>query len=369
MLIHLLEPFFAGSHATWAKGLQEHSHHKIDLLTLPGRHWKWRMFSGAVALAEQIKCQAEPPDLILATDMLDLAGFLGHTRQLLNDCPTVLYMHENQVTYPWSANDQEQKQWNNQYGYINFTSALAADQIWFNSTYHQEAFFVALPEFLQQFPDQQQLHQIPGLQAKSRLMPLGLDLQALLDIPRAAKSTHPLITWNHRWEYDKDPRTFFQTLFRLQEEGLDFRLAVLGEHYAQKPPIFAEAKKRLSWQIIHWGFAETDAYHRILGATDFLPVTSRQDFFGGSLVEGIAAGAIPLVPNRLAFPEHIPAALRPYLIFQNAEDLFQKLKKLLSGGVQPEWRAVLRSLVARYDWRILAPVYDQCFSDLLHHNK
>lgn len=39
-------------------------------------------------------------DLIVATDMLDLATFLGLTRDLLGRSAVALYMHENQLTYP-----------------------------------------------------------------------------------------------------------------------------------------------------------------------------------------------------------------------------------------------------------------------------
>ncbi|MEM1220563.1 MAG: DUF3524 domain-containing protein, partial [Bacteroidota bacterium] len=74
MRIWLIEPFFTGSHATWAKGLQAHSSADIDILSLNGRHWKWRMFVGAISLGEQARAKDEIPDLILATDMLALAG-------------------------------------------------------------------------------------------------------------------------------------------------------------------------------------------------------------------------------------------------------------------------------------------------------
>ncbi|MDP6244974.1 MAG: DUF3524 domain-containing protein, partial [Myxococcota bacterium] len=32
MNILLIEPYFTGSHKSWAKGLKNHSNHKIDLL-------------------------------------------------------------------------------------------------------------------------------------------------------------------------------------------------------------------------------------------------------------------------------------------------------------------------------------------------
>jgi len=47
MKILLVEPFFVGSHASWAKGYQQFSQHDVEILSLPGRHWKWRMYGGA----------------------------------------------------------------------------------------------------------------------------------------------------------------------------------------------------------------------------------------------------------------------------------------------------------------------------------
>ena len=81
MHIVILEPFFTGSHAKWAQGYADHSEHHIDLLTLPGRHWKWRMHGGAISLARQFLAKGWQPDLIIASDMVDLATFLALTRK------------------------------------------------------------------------------------------------------------------------------------------------------------------------------------------------------------------------------------------------------------------------------------------------
>ena len=118
----------------------------------------------------------------------------------------------------------------------------------------------------------------------------------------AARSDQPpLILWNHRWEYDKNPEEFFRALFALQEQGIEFELAVLGESYKKHPPIFSEAKTRLAEQIVHWGYAESFAeYAKWLWRADILPVTSIHDFFGISVVEAIYCGCTPLLPKRLA---------------------------------------------------------------------
>ena len=107
MKIALLEPFFSGSHQQWAEGLLKHSTHEIKIFSLPGRYWKWRMYGGAVALARQFLEDSFQPDLLLATDMLDLTTFLSLTRSKTAFLPTVIYFHENQITYPWSPTDAD----------------------------------------------------------------------------------------------------------------------------------------------------------------------------------------------------------------------------------------------------------------------
>ena len=48
MKILILEPFFTGSHKDWAEGFKFHSKHEVQILSLPGRFWKWRMHGGAI---------------------------------------------------------------------------------------------------------------------------------------------------------------------------------------------------------------------------------------------------------------------------------------------------------------------------------
>ncbi len=101
MHILLVSPYHGGSHRAWAVGYQKHSAHDVTLLTLPARFWKWRMHGGAVTLGRRwLESSAGTPDLILATDLLDLTTFLALTRQKTATVPVALYMHENQLTYP-----------------------------------------------------------------------------------------------------------------------------------------------------------------------------------------------------------------------------------------------------------------------------
>jgi glycosyltransferase involved in cell wall biosynthesis len=367
MKICLIEPFHTGSHAAWAEEYARYSRHDIALLTLDGRHWKWRMHGGAVTLARRFMANVGEADLLLVSDMLDLTTFLALTRTKTAGLPTALYCHENQLTYPWSPDDADPAmQRDAHYAFINFTSALAADAVLFNSSYHRDAFLGQLPEFLKSFPDQNELQSQASLAAKSSVLPLGLDLQSF-DPHRPVRQEDaggpPLILWNHRWEYDKNPEEFFGALYRLQEEGIAFAVAVLGEAYRKSPPVFAEARQRLGERIVQFGYVEDFAdYARWLWRANILPVHSHHDFFGASVVQAIYCGCTPLLPRRLAYPEHLPMELQGRFLYDDFDDLLQRLRALLRSPAPKIGK--LRAHVSRYDWRQLVGRYDDLFEML-----
>jgi glycosyltransferase involved in cell wall biosynthesis len=366
MKICLIEPFHTGSHAAWAEEYARYSHHQVTLLTLSGRHWKWRMHGGAVTLARQFMASGCDPDLLITSDMLDLTTFLALTRTKTAGLPVALYCHENQLTYPWSPHDADPAQRRDaHYAFINYSSALAADVVLFNSRYHLDAFASQLPEFLKSFPDHHELESLAQLKQKSEILPLGLDLQRLDKYrPEQPKNTGPpLILWNHRWEYDKNPEEFFRALLQLQADDLDFEVAVLGEAYRKYPPIFTEAKQRLGERVVRFGYAEDFAdYARWLWRADILPVHSHHDFFGASVVQAIYCNCTPLLPRRLAYTEHLPEAMHDHFIYDDYDDLLGRMRaRLCSSAAHAEQ---LRAHVSRYDWGKLIGHYDERFETL-----
>ena len=177
MKILLLEPYFTGSHKAWAEGYQSNSSHEIKIISLPGQFWKWRMHGGAITIAKEFLQSDFTPDLIIATDMLDLTTFISLTKSKTADIPTTLYFHENQITYPWSSLDRDIIEKRDiHYGFINISSALAADHVLFNSEYHLESFLTGATNVLKHFPDHQELDSINEIQSKSQILYLGMDL-------------------------------------------------------------------------------------------------------------------------------------------------------------------------------------------------
>lgn len=370
MQIVILEPYFTGSHASWAQEYKSCSRQQVTIVSLKGQYWKWRMHGGAVTLARTFLSRNLKPDLLLATDMLDLTTFLALTRQATATTKTALYFHENQLTYPWSANDRDViKQRDMHYGFINYVSALAADLILFNSHYHLQSFSEELPRFLKSFPDNNELVTAQHIREKSTVLHLGMDLKRLDTFqlsPRERQETRPpLILWNHRWEYDKNPEEFFTLLYRLEEDGLDFQIAVLGECFSQKPEVFLEAKKKLKDRIVQFGYVTSFAdYATWLWKADIIPVTSRHDFFGASVVQALYCNCYPLLPKRFSYAEHLPKKSHARFFYDNFDDLRGKITNLI-GNIQEVRQEKTQGFVSKYDWQTITDSYDNLFNSLL----
>lgn len=361
MEILLLEPFFTGSHKNWAEGFKANSTHNVTIMSMSGHHWKWRMHGAAVTLARQFNESDLKPDLIVATDMLDLTSFWALTKHRTAKIPTVLYFHENQLTYPWSPNDKDKSvKRDNHYSFINYASALVADKVLFNSQYHHDSFFHALPKFLKGFPDHNETGTIDIIKTKSEVLPLGLDLTGLqaLKPKEIERPNRAVVLWNHRWEFDKDPETFFNTLFTLNEYGVDFRLVILGESFDTVPDVFNYARQTLTDKILHYGYVNSrEEYAYWLYHSDILPVTSQHDFFGVSVVEAMACDVIPLLPERLAYPEHLPQQYHNTFFYKDDKDFAKKLQRRIFDVRVLRLQSTAK-FIEHYDWSRIIKKYD-----------
>jgi glycosyltransferase involved in cell wall biosynthesis len=357
----LIEPYYGGSHRQWADTYQRHTRHNLTLLTLPAQAWKWRMQGGAVTLARQFAERHLQPDVILASDMIDLSTFRALTRHHTHHTPTALYFHENQLTYP--QNYRQNHGW--RYGFINYISALAADALYFNSQYHLDVFFDTLPRMLKHFYDFNELDTIPPLRQRAQVLPVGLDLQRY-DTHRPASlqpNDVPFLIWNHRWEADKNPLAFLQALDTLLAQDSPFKVAILGgppQHYQSQ---FDTMRAKLGDRLVAFGHVDFPAYVRLLWQADYVISTAYQEFFGVAIAEAIYCGCIPILPNRLNYPYLIPPTMRDACLYPHDDALSQWLQRHFSGEYTPD-RTALTNHIRRYDWQQITARYDDTLTHL-----
>ncbi|MGM0461255.1 MAG: tRNA-queuosine alpha-mannosyltransferase domain-containing protein [Fibrobacterota bacterium] len=357
MDIALIEPFFSGSHKTWARDLCRHCSPGIHIFSLSGQFWKWRMNAGAVFLAEKFMKEPRSFDSILGTSMLDFSLFLALTRKKTAHLPCYYYFHENQLSYPWSPQDRENQRGNSMHYILkNYTSALAADKIFFNSRYNRDSFFGGLPKFFRRFPDMNTVdtHQ---LYKKSHILPIAMDLSRFDAHITKKHGTSVTLLWNHRWEPDKNPEDFSALIIRLHREGYTFRVIIAGAPPRGKHPrCFQEARRILGEKIIHYGYAESfEHYAALLNQATILPVTSRQDFFGISIMEAVYCHVIPLLPERLTYPDLFDKDRNPEYFYKNMDHLYKKITDCILQKQNYKSRA---ATAAEYDWKKMKDIYN-----------
>lgn len=300
MRILALNPYHGGSHKALIDGWRSRSRHEFETLTLPAHHWKWRMRHAGITFARHagaLHNEGERFDAVFCTDMMNLAEFRGLAPREIAALPSVAYFHENQLTYP----DATASERDHHFAMTNFVTALAADAVWFNSDYHRAELLDAMREFLGRMPDHSPYTLLGTIAERSSIQPPGVECGR----PRGERPPGPLrILWAARWEHDKGPDRFFAALNRLVERGVDFRVSVLGESFAAIPDCFGDARYRLADRIDHWGYIDNrSAFRNVLRQADVVVSTALHEFFGISVVEATAQGCVPVVPDRLAYPE------------------------------------------------------------------
>ena len=347
--ILVLEPYYGGSHRLFLEGLKRQLQFEFEVMTLPARKWKWRMRLAAPYYAEKLHELGRRFDRILCSTFVDVAAFRGLAPAWVRSVPLLTYFHENQFAYPVQVEDERDFH----FALTNLTTALASDSLAFNSLYNLNSFLEGIEKLLKKSYDLKLANPGKIIRDKSKLLWPGIDFSVIDDEEEEPKRDGPpVIVWNHRWEHDKNPESFFNTLFELDREGIDFRLVVLGKSFTTVPEIFKEAKNRLSHRLFHMGYAKSRRdYARWLKHGDIAVSTARHEFFGISMIEAVRAGCRPLVPERLSYPE-----LFPEEFLYNEDSFTDRLKQeiLRKKRLTPD---LAGKLTDRFSWDRLASGY------------
>jgi glycosyltransferase involved in cell wall biosynthesis len=308
MRVLLLSAYDAHSHRRWREGLvAAFPEWDWTVLTLPPRNFAWRIRGNSLSWAFGERALLERPfDLLVATSMTDLSTLRGLVPALTR-LPTLVYCHENQFAYPLAR----QQPGRVESMMVNLYTLLAADRVAFNSGWNRASCIDGVQGLLNKMPDAVPRGVVAHIAAKSVVLPVPLETDWFAaDAARAAGD--PLsIVWNHRWEYDKAPERMFAALLRLQQAGMDFRVHVLGQQFREHPAVFADMHASLGARIGAWGMLQDVAdYRRILQQSDIVLSTALHEFQGLAVQEAVACGCVPLVPDRLAYPDFFAAPYR-----------------------------------------------------------
>lgn len=370
--ILFVEPYDGGSHRAFREGLTRRSRHRIRALTLPPRFWKWRLRGSAAWFADRIEAERPPCDLIVATDYLNAADFRGLLPPPYDRLPLLLYMHENQLTYPLSPEEE----FDFHFGATNIVSALAADLVVFNSAFHRDLFLDGLPGYLGRMPEAVPKGVGPRLAARSRVLPVGLERSprgpgaapcwrggpcAPGAGPGWPREQEPLVLWNHRWEFDKRPDWFRDALLVLAGEGAAFRVALLGDPRGREET-FAPLRERLGARVVAWGEASRARYEAWLARTDVVVSCAAQEYFGIAVAEAVHAGAYPVLPREQVYPSLYGTRCRGRHFYDGPLGLTALLREVLAGRCGHV--CGLPEAGDEWCWDRLAPAYDALFEEL-----
>lgn len=295
-------------------------------------------------------------DGLVTTDLMSLSDFKALSN---GDCPPALvYFHENQLTYPLAPGEHTDFQ----FGFTDITTALAADRILFNSQTHSDAFLEGLPGFLNMMPEYRPNWVVDEIRAKASVLYPGCRFAAgSVSLQDFLPESPPLIIWNHRWEFDKNPEAFFDALDAVLENGAEFRLALLGENFQAVPKAFIRARSRYGERIVQYGYVESRVeYINWLQQGSIIVSTAEQENFGIAVVEAIRYGCFPLLPARLAYPEIIPDEFHFRVLYRDQNELVQMLFQLITDYAQFRGlRLRLSNAMGRYAWDNAAHRYDE----------
>ncbi|WP_010322237.1 tRNA-queuosine alpha-mannosyltransferase domain-containing protein [Marinobacterium stanieri] len=357
MRILLLSAYDAMSHRYWRQGLvKAFPEHQWTVLSLPPRYFAWRIRGNSLSWAFNERATLEQPyDLIVATSMVDLTGLKGLVPALAN-IPTLVYFHENQFAYPESAHAVKSVEPQ----ILNLYNALAADRVVFNSAFNRDTLLQGARKLLHKLPDQVPPNLVALIEQKTEVIPVPLPAEVFCP---SKPSTDPLqLVWNHRWEYDKGPELLKAAVEQMLSNNLDFKLHLVGQQFRHTPKVFEDIKQLLEQhqKLGRWGHIESvQEYRALLQGSDAVLSTALHDFQGIAVLEGVAAGCTPVVPDRLAYRELFAAEYR-YQEQDEASSLMHKLQHL--EALKQAGQSLPCPNIEHLSWDALRPKYAKAFS-------
>ena len=284
---------------------------KWSEVALAPDNFSWRVRGNALRFALEHQEQlAQSYDLIWATSLVDLATLRGLVPSLAG-IPSIVYFHEN----PFAYADSYRTTSSGDAQVTSLYSAMAADACIFNSRHNLSSFMSGIAAMLDKQPDEAPPGVVQSLLVKSHEIPVPLNSDVFEGGEPASEQGSLRILWNHRWGFDKGPDRLLAFIKALDKSDLDARLVLTGQRGRQIPNSLTEVIEHFGHRVaLNQHESDREMYRARMAKADVVLSTAKHDFQGVEVMEAVAMGCVPLLPDRLSYPEHFPDMQRYHSI-------------------------------------------------------
>ena len=370
--ILLISAYPAQSHRYWQRQFEAILGPVADItaLTLPARYYSWRHQGSALSFLDPThqRILKQNFDRVVCTSACNLCELRGLNPQL-SRYPNLVYFHENQFAFPGKQNLTALRTMQ----VTEIYTALAADQLAFNSKFNADSFLDGAAELLKQLPDEVPGHLLDTIAQKLTILPVPLSIPETVHSSLNSSATtmtkrpngYLRVLWNHRWEDDKGLDLLAAIIEQSHRQALPVHFVIGGPRHPKAATAFQKQIAPFSNLVSilpyfpdhrHY-LVEVSRCHAVLS-------TAKHEFQGIAVMEAALMGLYPVVPNHLVYPEYIPSK---YCYDQNANDRSETVRnacKALEKAChfnQPSWKPdfllpyLKENLAKKYrDW-VFAP--------------
>ncbi len=304
----------------------------LRLVTLPPQNFTWRVRGSALRFIHQEAAALNDSyDLLLATSHCELATLRGLCPGLAL-IPAVVCFLDN----PFALAEGHRASGGTDAQMNALYAAECADQCWFNSRHNLTSFMSGVAALLDKQPDEAPPGVVASLLSKSVVLPIPLSEDVFGEASGPQGDSELRILWNHRWGFDKGPERLLAFAKAIKQSDLRAKLVLVGPRNEQIPMSMAELIENHG-DLIAFNQPVTDRklYKACLAQADVVLSTARQDFQGIDVMEAAAMGCIPLLPDRLSYPEYFPELARFHSIpdaDQEASNAVALLRQWIAEG-------------------------------------
>jgi hypothetical protein len=303
-----LEPFYGGARRAMLETLIKCSRHRWTVLKLPPRRMERRLAAAAHWFGEQLSLHwVGHVDLLFTSDALNLAD-LYRLVPALSGKPSVAYFHNNHLPLTGEIpQDVDDVAAATSAVIANLSTAASANELWFNSLYHQKTFIQRATAFLDKHNQTFARSPLSDVARKTRVMIPPTDVHL------AEHPGHP-VARDRRTIFidtrDADVQLLSDGMEELQFRGEEFNLIAAGPT--------AGLSKRLTPTILPDGNDAAIVQGMLSSAVAISG--QREAMWDQRMMLALAAGCWPVAPASGVYTELIPKRLSERCLYEGTPE-------------------------------------------------